>query len=263
VPPRYSEQDARVAVAASKSYAEALRRMGASSTGNSFKVLQKYVRVWAISVEHFDPHATMRARSRVGRVPLDEVLRTGRPFSRGALKRRLYDEGYKDRRCEDCGQGELWRGRQMALILDHVNGVPDDNRLQNLRILCPNCAATLDTHCGRNARAAPRPCEFCGTAMSSPAARRFCSRQCAGAARRGRDYAARPASRKVERPPVEVLIEQVAQLGWSATGRLHGVSDNAVRKWMRAYERDGSAHRAAGRPAPQDGSAHPVDPPAP
>jgi hypothetical protein len=68
VPPRYSEQDARVAVAASKSYAEALRRMGASSTGNSFKVLQKYVRVWAISVEHFDPHATMRARSRAGRV---------------------------------------------------------------------------------------------------------------------------------------------------------------------------------------------------
>lgn len=64
------------------------------------------------------------------------------------LKRRLYKEGLKQRRCELCGQNEVWRGRAMALILDHVNGVHDDNRLQNLRIVCPNCNATLDTHCG-------------------------------------------------------------------------------------------------------------------
>ncbi len=253
VAPRYSEQAAREAVASSKSYAEALRRLGMSSTGNSFRILQKYVRLWSIPVDHFDPHATMRARAAAGRVPLEEILRTGRAYSRGALKRRLYAEGYKERRCEACGQGEVWRGRTMALILDHVNGMPQDNRLENLRILCPNCAATLDTHCGRNARPASRPCEHCGALMRSPAARRFCSRQCAGAARRG---ASRPATRKAERPPVEVLLQQVAELGWSGTGRLHGVSDNAVRKWVRAYEGDRSAHRAAADPQRPGGGAH-------
>jgi hypothetical protein len=40
----------------------------------------------------------------------------------------------------------------MSIILDHINGVRDDHRLENLRMVCPNCAATLDTHCGRRNR---------------------------------------------------------------------------------------------------------------
>ena len=73
----------------------------------------------------------------------------GSTYSRGRLKQGPYNAGLKTRRCELCGQDELWRGRPMSLILDHINGVPTDNRLENLRIVCPNCAATLETHCGR------------------------------------------------------------------------------------------------------------------
>jgi hypothetical protein len=124
----------------------------------------------------------------------------------------------------------------MALILDHVNGVSNDNRLENLRIVCPNCAATLDTHCGRN-MAAYRLCETCGiTFKAGHRVQRYCSPRCAS---RGPGMAEGHVKlRRVERPPYERLVREVEALGWSAVGRRYGVSDNAIRKWVRAYERE-------------------------
>ena len=67
----------------------------------------------------------------------------------------------------------------MSLILDHINGVRDDNRLENLRIVCPNCAATLETHCGRKNRREPdlRSCKRCGKRFEAKyRSHRYCSR---------------------------------------------------------------------------------------
>jgi len=163
--PRYSEAEARTAIGESRSFAEALRRLDMCASGGNWRTLKRYaLEVWGIPVDHFDPHAAsrdaLRRNQRTAR-PLEEVLVEGSSFSRVQLKKRLYAEGLKTRQCELCGQGEQWRGRHMSLILDHVNGVNDDHRLENLRILCPNCAATLDTHCGRNVHRT-RQCATCG-----------------------------------------------------------------------------------------------------
>jgi hypothetical protein len=237
--PGFTEEQLREAIAQSISYSDALRRLGMRTAGGNHRTLQKYVRLWSISVEHFDPDAArVRALGR-GPVPLEDVLVEHSTFTRGHLKQRLFAAGLKDRRCELCGQGEIWRGRTMSLILDHVNGVADDNRIENLQIVCPNCAATLDTHCGKANRRTPRTvrCPDCGVEFNPKSRRqRYCSRECG---QRRRDQPRR--ARKVERPPYEQLVREVGATSWSAVGRKYGVSDNAVRKWVRWYEREREA----------------------
>jgi 5-methylcytosine-specific restriction endonuclease McrA len=73
--------------------------------------------------------------------------------NRQHLKRRLVDAGLKENRCEECGLTE-WRGRPITLALHHRNGVRDDNQLENLAILCPNCHSQTENFGGRNVRGA-------------------------------------------------------------------------------------------------------------
>lgn len=254
--PRYTQAEARAAVAASRSVAETLRRLGLRPAGGNHQVLKRWLATWEIATDHFDPDGLRRRGLRRDGAPLETHLVEGSSYSRTTLKRRLYAEGYKTRACELCGQGEIWRGRPMALILDHINGVANDNRLENLQIVCPNCAATLPTHCGRNARTViERACERCGsTFRPGYPAQRFCGRECGQRGIDRRSGVPRPDTRRAERPSHAQLRAEVDAEGWSAVGRRYGVSDNAVRKWMRQYEREEAAaapaHGGAGVAGP-------------
>jgi hypothetical protein len=235
----YSEREARDAIAASRSFAEALRRLGRCPTGGAGRTLKKWTVTWGISTDHFDPYAASRGRLVKSALPLGEVLVEGSTYHRGKLKERLFEAGLKTRHCEMCGLGELWHGRRFSLILDHINGISNDNRIENLRIVCPNCAATLDTHCGRKLRLAHRECALCGTSFRPKYAdHRYCSAWCGRRHDRSGLRGPRPETSKVERPPYEQLVAEVQTMGYCTVGRKYGVSDNAIRKWLRMYERD-------------------------
>ncbi len=245
VMPRYTERGAREAVAVSWSYTEALRRLRLRAAGGNHALFRKWVDdVWRMPTDHFDPYRRLRgAQPNVRATPLEEILVEHSSYQRGRLKRRLYEAGLKRPICEICGQDENWRSRKMALILDHINGVPDDNRLDNLRIVCPNCSATFDTHRGRKNVAQPveLDCARCGKpfVVKRPK-QRYCSRACG--IRWDRRERMRgvpiPQLRRVERPPYERLLREIEETSYVAVGRRYGVTDNAIRKWVRQYERE-------------------------
>ena len=70
--------------------------------------------------------------------------------NRSRLKQRLFKNGLLENKCSKCGQLPEWNGEPLTLQLDHINGISDDNRLENLRILCPHCHSQTGNFAGRN-----------------------------------------------------------------------------------------------------------------
>lgn len=216
----WTKQQLIEAVKTSENYSEVCKALSLCSGGNNIKTIKKYIEKLNLSICHFLSKAEFARRKGIPKhkMPLEQILVEKSSYSRGHLKDRLYDEGFKKRKCELCGQGEVWQNKKMSLILDHINGVRNDNRLENLRIVCPNCNATLPTHCGKVRLDAEE------TKKKKAQANRL----------------NRKNKRKVQRPTFEVLRKEISESNYSAVGRKYGVSDNAIRKWVRFYEKQES-----------------------
>lgn len=153
----WTDADLITAVRESESLAAVMRRLGYTPSGGMHRYMRAQIRRLGLNTDHFRGQGWAKGRKRPGTgfrsVPLTDVLVADSFYvNNSRLRRRLVEEGLKSARCEICGLDE-WRGESLPLALDHVNGDHCDNRLENLRILCPNCHALTDTWCGRNRRA--------------------------------------------------------------------------------------------------------------
>jgi hypothetical protein len=147
----YTDEQMRDAVRTSRSVAEVLRKLGFEPGGGRQMTLKKRIARLGLDTSHFIGQAWRRGSTNpvVPPKPLAEFLVEGRLVQTNGLKKRLIREGVKQPQCEACGRGE-WNGYPIPLELDHINGRRDDNRLENLRVLCPNCHAQTETYRGRN-----------------------------------------------------------------------------------------------------------------
>jgi len=199
------------------------KKLGLNPGHGNRQTIKKYINLYNLNTTHFGYRNTNSNLNIINKRDLIDILIENSNYSSNHLKKRLYKEGLKERKCEKCGQGEIWNGEKISLILDHVNGNRNDNRLENLRILCPNCNAALNTHCNKNkTRYKYKIDNFC---------------KCGKKISKGSDMCVECYSifqRKVERPDNETLIKEINELGYTGTGRKYGVSDNAVRKWLKA-----------------------------
>lgn len=139
----------REAVLGARSLAEVLRRLHLPVTASAYRALRRSLTHAQIDAADLPGQAWSRGRRDLKRVPLEELLVVGRARTVGHIKRRLLQEGVLDACCSSCGIRE-WLGLAAPLELDHINGDRRDNRLENLRLLCPNCHAQTPTYRGRN-----------------------------------------------------------------------------------------------------------------
>jgi len=149
-PLRCTDDEVSGAVRSSRSLAQVLRALGVKPGGNQAR-LKARIEALGLDTSHFVGGAWRRGMTTrmVPRQPLRDLLVEGRLVRTNSLKARLILEGLKARRCETCLM-DAWNGLPIPLELDHINGRRTDNRLANLRILCPNCHAQTDTYRGRN-----------------------------------------------------------------------------------------------------------------
>lgn len=146
---KFSDAEIANAIKNSKTMTAALRALGGN---RALSVSYRRRMRDDISRLSLDTRHMVFGKTRVVRKyerSLEDVLRSNSPYKTEALKRRLFLEGIRERRCEQCGVTE-WNGKCLAFSLDHMNGVKNDHRLENLRILCFICHARTSNYKGKN-----------------------------------------------------------------------------------------------------------------
>ena len=153
--------------------------------------------------------------------------------SSGDLKKRLIKEGYMKDICHSCGIGPVWKyyGKEQKLVLqlEHINGNHTDNRLENLRILCPNCHAQTETYCGKNVKQENKP-------VAKPI-KELCSACCLNeiwkTSKKCRECNSLEKRKVVDRPSKEDLLKELETTSYVRLGKKYNVSDNTIRKWLK------------------------------
>jgi ribosomal protein L40E len=153
-------------------------------------------------------------------LPLDEILIEKSKWKGGSknLRIKLVKYGVIDNVCSECGIGPEWNGKRLTLQLDHINGDSSNNRLENLRILCPNCHTQTITHSRNKTNRTEHICSRCGA--KHPTKSKLC-RPCSNA---------QNAKHKINWPTNAKLKRILRTKSYTQVGRELGVSDNAIRK---------------------------------
>jgi len=156
---RWSEPQLRDAEGVSRSVRGVLVLLGLVPAGGNDRAVQRRIRELGISTAHSTGKGWNHGRSCNPRptTPLELSQVPGRWTSTQGLKKRLVQAGLKQMKCELCSWAEVSIDGRTPVELDHINGDHEDNRLENLRILCPNLHSLQLTHRGSNQLRGSRP----------------------------------------------------------------------------------------------------------
>lgn len=154
-PYKYTKELLQEHISKSNSYRQLILSFGlkypSGGSQNRFKTL---IKEYGININHFRGQGWNKGG--IGRNKHTKESFTkkvlcvnGLGFSTWKIKQRLFEYGLKEKKCEHCNAIE-WMNQDIPLELHHINGNKQDNRIENLQILCPNCHALTDNYRGKN-----------------------------------------------------------------------------------------------------------------
>lgn len=147
---KYTLEELKEAVANSLSIAGVLKSLGLIVAGGNYKTIKEKIAKHKLDTSHFTGMGWRKGKKIPGeKIPLSKILVNGSTYRTSLIRPRLIKEGYKEHKCEICGN-TTWQGKEIPLELHHINGINTDNRIENLQLLCPNCHALTDTFRGKN-----------------------------------------------------------------------------------------------------------------
>lgn len=210
----------------STSMSQFAKKLGYKSK-SCYKTIRTKCEEYNISLDHF----TGLSQGVIKRTP-ENVFMVNSTASQTVLRRLYKKNNYTEYKCSICGQEPFWNGKELTLTLDHINGINNDDRLENLRWVCPNCDRQLETFCAKNANretfynykeTVQNYCIDCGKPITKGSIR--CP-ECYG-----------KTIRLVNRPSKEELEQLLIDYKGNFTkiGRIFNVTDNSIRKWCKAY----------------------------
>lgn len=232
-------------VACSKNWHDLAKRYN----GKSYvEFIKKVVKKENIDVSHFKHNKTNKLGYKYKLKDL-LILNSDYKPKNQVLKKRLIEENIVKDMCSICNQSTIWNNKKLVLHLDHINGNKYDNRIENIRIICPNCHSQTNTYCGKKnkvdynilsnkqkfdtvlkqlmryfSKNKGGRCQDCNIRIYVK------SKRCNECNRKNSiQY-----KRKVKnRPSVEQLLREVKETSYVAVGRKYGVADTTIKKWIK------------------------------
>lgn len=218
-----TKEEYEIAIKNAKSIAQALRNLGIKDRGGNYRIIKNAIDKYQIDTSHFmgqgwNVNLIFNPKPKI---KTEDLLVENSNYNSYKLKKRLLSEGYKEKKCECCGLTE-WNNKPISLQIHHINGKHNDNRIENLQILCPNCHSQTDSYAGKNSNRENQT-------ENKGATKYYCMKKEEWENFRENRW-------KKTHPSKETLINAFIEYGsFLKLGKLYGVSDKAIVKWFKHY----------------------------